>query len=202
VSQAEDKFHDPGFPEMLRARDRGAIEAVVRAYTSHLYNACAGMGFDNESAKEMVQETWVVFFEKAPTFEGRSSIRTYLFGILYNKVREHRRKREYQDFDEMAENQFNAQFDARGRWLAPPIGPEEFVLAIEIESVLERCMEALPPTHRLAFALKEVEDCSSEEICNAMGVTRTNLGAILSRARSRLRGCVEKKGIGKKAAGT
>ena len=84
-------FTSPAFVERLRCQDSGAITALVRAYSKQLVRAGFGMGFDNSAAAELAQNTWITFFEKVPDFQGRSHIRTFLFGILYHKASELRR---------------------------------------------------------------------------------------------------------------
>ena len=175
----------------IQGRDAALIEALVRAYTRHLFNACLGMGFDPHAASELAQDVWITFYEKAPAFEGRSHVRTWLFGILHHKAQERRRQRNHLDLDEMTERQVDERFDGAGSWRAPPVGPEQFVLALETEKLLERCLGNLSENQRMAFVLKEVEDFGSQEICNVLGVTLTNLGALLFRARNRLRECIE-----------
>lgn len=182
-----------GFIKKVVAQDAASIERLVRAYTRHLHNAAVGMGFDPETAKEMVQDTWITFYEKVPAFEGRSSVRTFIFAILYRKglekCRELAKLRKHDPVDDVVA----ARFDLRGHWVRPPASPEEFVLAAETSEKFHACLEKLPLTQRAAFTLKEVDDLESEEICNTLGITVTNLGVLLYRARNRLRECLEVK---------
>ena len=76
---------DPGFAARVRAGDREAIEAVVRAYLSQVFRAARGAGLDPQAAEDVTQATFATFIEKAASFEGRSHVRTWLFGILYRK---------------------------------------------------------------------------------------------------------------------
>lgn len=175
----------------IQGRDAVLIESLVHAYTRHLYNACLGMGFDPHAAGELAQDVWITFYEKAPGFEGRSHVRTWLFGILHNKALERRRQRSHLDLDEITERQVDERFDGAGSWRSPPVSPEQFVLALETEKLLERCLDNLSENQRMAFVLKEVEEFTSKDICNVLGVTLTNLGALLFRARNRLRECIE-----------
>lgn len=186
-------FSSPEFLGQLRARTPSAIEQVVRAYTEHLYRAALGMGFDQPNARELVQSVFAVFFESVVTFEGRSQVRTYLFGILYNKASETRREERKIDQTDPVEEVLERRFDAHGHWIKPPVSPEQFVLATETVGLIEKCLEGLPSQQRLAFYLKEVDEESSPDICKILGVTVTNLGVLLYRARNRLRECIEGK---------
>jgi RNA polymerase sigma-70 factor (ECF subfamily) len=186
---------DPGFSELVRAGDRQAIEAVVKAYLSHILRAARGAGFDATQAEDVTQSTFVTFIEKAPNFDGRSHVRTWLFGIFYKKVLEFRREvkrgQQQDDIDEVVEQRFNSD----GKWLRPPRAVDTDLYHGEIREWLRVCLDAVPVRQRLAFVLREAEGFSSREICNILDVTRTNLGAMLYRCRNRLRECLEAKGI-------
>lgn len=187
-----DAFNDPGFAARVRAHDEEAIRAVVHAYLPHVLRAGRGAGLTPERAEDVAQETFKTFIETAERFEGRSHVRTWVFGIFYRKVSEMRRDAQKeergQDIDEVVES----RFDTRGMWARPPRHADREVHDREIAEHIETCMEPLPDRQRLAFVLKEVEGLDSEEICNALEVTRTNLGVLLFRARNALRECLER----------
>ena len=79
---------DPGFAARIRQRDAQALEEVVRRYLPHILRAAGGAGLSSQLAEDVAQDTFVTFIETAPRFEGRSHVRTWLFGILYKKVAE------------------------------------------------------------------------------------------------------------------
>lgn len=186
-------FKSADFLEKLKKREHQAVEAIVKSYTLQLSNAAYGLGFDGSDATELVQSVWVTLFEKLPSFEGRSHIRTFIFGILYNKARELRRDRtKYQtefNFDE----EMGDKFDETGHWITPPISPEKFLETAQVMDIVKKCMELLPTQQKLAFHLKEVQGNTSEEICKIIDVTSTNLGVLLYRSKNKLRDCIERK---------
>lgn len=186
-------FSSEEFVTRLRDRDSDAIEELVRAYTEHLFRAALGLGFDSNNAHELVQTVWVTFFDVVPRFEARSHVRTFLFGILYNKASELRRDQARFDSSDPVEQVLEARFDADGRWSDPPVDPERFLLATETLGLIERCLGALPLNQRMAFYLREIEEHSSSDVCKILSVTTTNLGVLLYRARNRLRECIEGK---------
>lgn len=171
------------------------MTALVHAYAKQLYRTGRGLGLDHDSTEEAVQSTFLTLLESAERFEGRSSTRTWLFGIFLNKVREHwkeiRRAGEQEAIDEVIES----RFDTKGRWLQPPEDIEARIAASEFRVFLNACLEALPPLQRSAFHLREVEEMSTEEICKILEVSTTHCGVVLHRARHRLRECLEAKGI-------
>lgn len=188
-------FEGPEFLKLLRDRDPEAVTAVVQSYGRQLYRATRGMGLDHDSAEEVVQSTFLTLLESAGHFEGRSTLRTWVFGILYNKVkecwRELRRAAEQDPIDEVVE----ARFDSSGRWLQPPEDVDKRIEASEFRKFLEACLDSLPVLHQSVFHLREVEEMSREEICKILEISDTHLGVILHRARHRLRECLESKGV-------
>lgn len=179
----------------IREREPAAIEEVVHAYLPQILRAALGAGLDQPLAEDVTQSTFATFIESAHRFEGRSHVRTWLFGILYNKISETRRKqkrdRETDDIDEV----FEQRYSNRGFWTNPPKAVDAAVFDKEVRQGIEDCLEEVPPKQRMAFVLREVEDMESDEICNILEVTRTNLGVLLHRVRNRLRECLETKGF-------
>lgn len=187
------------FINLLVARDPDAGRKVVQTYTRQLFHAALGIGFDSVSSEELVQRVWATFFEVLPKFERRSKLRTFIFGILYNKALELRREvNKFEVFDAIDEY-MEKRFNEDGSWAKPPINPEEFAEATESLELVEKCLEKLPVAQRMAFQLKEIDDQDSEEICKILAVSVTNLGVILFRARNRLRECIEDRVKAKKA---
>jgi RNA polymerase sigma-70 factor (ECF subfamily) len=87
----------------------------------------------------------------------------------------------------------NSRFAADGHWAKPPIDPEQFMESTETMELIQKCIDELPLKQRMAFCLKEIDDHGSSDICSILGVTVTNLGVLLYRARNRLRECIEGK---------
>jgi len=187
------EFRSKDFVERIKARDHGAVEALVKAYNKHLFYAALGLGFDSNGAEELAQNVWDTFFEIAPKFEGRSHIRTFLFGILYNKSSELRREHKKHNAHDSLDSLLDKQYSRDGNWINPPMDPEKLLLALETRKLIEDCLEIIPQKQKMAFFLKEMEGESTADICNIMHVTATNLGVLLYRAKSGLRGCLEKK---------
>ena len=192
-----ENFSDAKFLEGIRAREHGAWEAMVDAYLPQLMRAGRGMGFSSDEVQDLAQSVFLALMENIGKFEGRSQIRTYLFGIFYNKVseylREKQRERENDPIDEIMES----RFDSSGKWRQPPVDIERGVFDREAGRMIEDWLEAVPRAQRVAFYLREVEEMETKEICKKLSVSGTNLGVMLFRARNRLRECLEKKGLRK-----
>lgn len=185
----------PAFAERLRRKDPEALRQVVHVLMGQVHRAAIGAGLTHEQAEEATQETFVAFFEAAPSFEGRSKVRTFLFTILYRQIGRLRRgwdrERKSDDIDVILES----RFDEKGYWQRPPRSADDRLFDQEIIDKLEDCLELAPDRQRLAFLLKDGWGFSTQEVCNSLAVSSTNLGVMLFRARNRLRECLERKGI-------
>lgn len=168
-------------------------EELVHQYTDSLLKGALSLGFSVDEGRDLVQSVWLTYFNRPAHFEGRSHIHTYLFGILYNKAREQRRKGKRIVSDERIEELVDAHFDERGRWSSPPIDPQQFLEASQTMQLIEECLDRLPLKQRMAFCLKEVDEHGTSDICKILSITTTNLGVILFRAKARLRECIEHK---------
>lgn len=190
---------DPDPPDIaarIRERDPEAIRAVLRAYLPQILRAAKGAGLEEHLAEDVAQSTFLTFLETAHRFEGRSRVRTWLFGILYKKIAEVRRKSDREHRMEDIDTVFDKNFDADGSWIQSPRPVDSEVYASEIQREIEACLDTVPTKQRMAFVLREVEELDTKEICKILEVTRTNLGVLLHRGRTRLRKCLQTKGLG------
>lgn len=188
-------FDDPQFAARIRARDPEAIREVVQAYLGQILRAARGAGLGPQEAEDVTQETFTTFIETAPRFEGRSHVRTWLFGILYRKIAEARRDIARDRATEDIDNIFESRFDTAGSWSKPPRPADADLRDREIREKITDCLDAAPPNQRMAFVLREVEGLTTREMCKILDVTDTNLGVMLYRIRNRLRECLEAKGL-------
>ncbi|MCO4793715.1 MAG: RNA polymerase sigma factor [Bacteriovoracaceae bacterium] len=183
-------FSSSEFIDQLKSGDEKAIAALVKKYNKTLFNAALGQGVSVEFAEEVLHRTWAAFFENIQKFEGRSHIRTYLFGILYNKCKEFwREKKKYidnEEYDPVVDSSYQD-----GGWTYFPVETDKFVEATQTFEKIEECMEGLSPNQKMAFHLKEVQEEDTSEICNILGVSDTNLRVLIYRAKNRLRKCLE-----------
>jgi RNA polymerase sigma-70 factor (ECF subfamily) len=175
------------------------LEDLIDRYTENLMRGAFSLGFAESDAEELVQDTFCAFFEGGARFERRSRILTYLFGILYNKARETwRHQGRHESIDAAVDAAFESHFDSDDHWDQPSMDAmtevEKKAQTSAIGKLLQECMAGLSGAMRMAFTLKEVEGCSSDEICSALDLTPTNLGVTLFRARNKLRECLMAKG--------
>ncbi len=189
------KREDPDLMARIHVGDSKAIESVVNAYLNQILRAARGAGLDAHQAEEVTQETFTTFIETAHRFEGRSTVRTWLFGILYRKIQEARRgfarDRKMDDIDEV----FESRFADDGGWSRPPRAADVDLQNKGLRRDISGCLDAAPERQRLAFMLREVDGLDTREICKILDVSVT--GVMLFRIRNRLRECLETKAVGR-----
>jgi RNA polymerase sigma-70 factor (ECF subfamily) len=172
----------------------------VDDYGDDLYRYAVFRVRNPETAEELVQETFLAGLKARESFSGRSSVKTWLFGILKHKIidtfRRKDREKPLSAFDgDEAEGADEGFFDRSGHWNRPlqEWGEDPGVLARnrEFREVLARCVADLPERLQRAFVLRELEDLERDEIRKILDVTATNFGVMLHRARVRVRACLE-----------
>jgi RNA polymerase sigma-70 factor (ECF subfamily) len=154
---------------------------------------------DNDLAEDIVQDTLVAALQGAEGFSGRSSLKTWLTGILKHKIVDAiRRKGREPAFSTLEEetqiDDLDALFDESGHWDNPPADwgdPESQLSRSQFFDVMQLCLEKLPPNTARVFMMREVMELESDEICKELSITSTNLWVILYRARMALRQCLE-----------
>ena len=176
----------PEFINRLKEKDHEAITYIVNEYHDVLFKGALKQGLGTDQAEEVVQATWSTFFEKVTNFEGRSHIRTYIFGIMYNKIKELWRSNKKYTHD-YSDEHIEKLFSEGGSFVESPKDPINWVQSNEFINILGQELKKLPDNQRLAFVMKEVEGQSSEEICNVLNITNTNLGVLIYRAKHNIR---------------
>jgi RNA polymerase sigma-70 factor (ECF subfamily) len=160
-------------------------------------------------AEEVVQETWLAVLRGIDGFEGRSSLRTWVFGILLNLARSHgrrerralpfaalrRRSEEGREEPAVPRARFQGRRGERPDWWADPPArwgdPQERLEAAATRAALRGAIEALPPRQREALLLRDVLGLSAEEACSVLGASEGNQRVLLHRARAKVRAALE-----------
>ena len=176
------------------------LVAQFEAHRGYLLRVARLQLRNDELAEDVVQDTLVAALQAAAGFSGKSSVKTWLTGILKHKiVDEIRRKTAAPSFAPHAEesriDDFDALFDETGHWDNPPANwgsPDGALERREFFDILELCLDKLPPTTARVFVMREVMELESAEICKELAITATSLWVIMYRARMSLRECLEK----------
>lgn len=176
----------------LKRRDREFLDELFRELNPYLLRCLSSRGLFSDEADDVVCETWLTFLEKLDTFEGRSTVKTYITGILFHKIQESQRARsKFVALEEDTDEIFERAFTRHGRWKQMPSDPIQLIQHQETGALIEKCMEGLSPQQRDAFILKELEEEESDLICNSLKISVSNLGVLIFRAKEKLRKCLE-----------
>jgi RNA polymerase sigma-70 factor (ECF subfamily) len=195
---------DAALVARLLAGDERAFASLVDGLHGSLVRIARVFVRDEAVAQEVAQETWRAVLEGLPTFEGRSSLKTWIVRILTNRAKT-RGAREARfvpfsalDFDAEHEPAVDpARFKPNGMWAAarPRLSdeetPERLLGRSETMLALERAIEELPPVQRAVIVLRDVEGINAAEVCNILELTETNQRVLLHRARSKVRAALE-----------
>jgi RNA polymerase sigma-70 factor, ECF subfamily len=190
--------------QRLLAGDEAAFEALVAEHHGPMLRFARHFISRPDVAEEVVQETWLAVLRGLDRFEGRSSLKTWIFHILANRARS-RAVREgrvvpFADVGRADQDAFDTDLASRfgpdGQWSHPPAPwdvdtPEAIALRKEAMEQLEVALEALPPAQRTVVRLRDVEGWPADEVCNVLEITETNQRVLLHRARTRLRQSLE-----------
>jgi RNA polymerase sigma-70 factor, ECF subfamily len=178
---------------LLRARDADFLHKVFSEINPVLLRVLGANGIFNETAEDLVHQTWERFFTNLDKFEGRSELQTFVCGILFNKIREHRRALGRIVFEDDSESVFDRTFTLDGWWKKSPPDPSAVVYSAQLSVLINDCMDGLTEMQKSAFVMKEVDQEESPEICNVLGVSISNLRVLIFRAKDKLRQCLEGK---------
>jgi RNA polymerase sigma-70 factor (ECF subfamily) len=193
---------DAALLDALRCGDDRAFARLVDSHHRSLLRVAQLYVRDRGVAEEVVQETWLAVLEGIDRFEGRSSLKTWIYRILTNraKTRAQREHRELpfsalcDDKPEVDETRFRPIDDPKSpqQWAAPPRAwPDERILARETVDQLRNAVAQLPPAQQVIVGLRDIEGWRADEVCEALGITPGNQRVLLHRARSRLRNALE-----------
>lgn len=181
-------------------KDTTEPEEWVDEYGDYLFRYARLMLHDTGYAEDVVQETFLAALDARKSFAGRSSIKTWLTGILRRKIADHirkkRRENSAQDVGSDGEEGLDKYFNHEGEWEEGPapwlvLNPRRLFEKKEFWEIFKKCLATLPPTQADAFTLREIEGMTTPELCDTLGVTENNIWVMLHRARIRLRECLE-----------
>lgn len=192
----------------LREGDESAFDELVSKHHGPLTRMAMGYVADREVAEEVVQDTWMAVIENLSRFEGRSSLRTWIFGILIHKAKDRgvREKRHItfssfesceEDHDEAVDpSYFQQKGESAGHWAIPPQPwddqtPEKLLASQQTITAMNSAIESLPITLKEVLILRDIEGMDIKEACALLKITETNLYVRLHRARERVRKMVE-----------
>ena len=172
-------------------------ERWVSLYADYLYNYTISRVNDHELAKDLVQETFFSGIKGKDNFRGQASEKTWLTSILKRKIIDHYRKINSEKGKSEVRMRFYEDGEKKGSWIEDRVpqswdnGAGKCMENEELKTILEMCIDYLPEKYRIVFLMKTRQHYETEEICNELGITSSNLWVIIHRARLQLRECIE-----------
>lgn len=197
---------DAALIEALRAGDEAAYATLLDAHGASMLRIARTYVRDGAAAEEVVQDAWLALFRGLAAFEGRSSLKTWLFSILVNIARTRARKEQrslpFSAFGEVGDDEPSVPADRffpvgnpwTGHWLPGAqawASPEESAVSAETMACVRAAIAALPDAQREVISLRDIDGWPSAEVCNVLGLSETNQRVLLHRARSRVRRALE-----------
>jgi len=194
----------------LRGGDEAAFETLVNAHYPAMLRVALMYIRNRSVAEEVIQETWLAVLQGLARFEGRSSLKTWIFRILANRARTravHEGRsvpfsalisQEAEGDEPAVEPERFRPADAQWprHWASAPQSwgelPEERMLALETRERIRLAIEALPPAQRAVITLRDIEGWDAGEVSGHLGVTDGNQRVLLHRARSKVRAALER----------
>jgi RNA polymerase sigma-70 factor (ECF subfamily) len=180
------------------------------AETGYLVAFASSRVDSSEDAEDLVQETLVAAWRQRDAFDGRSSLRTWLIGILRHKIIDRYRsirrtptlltERQRGDADDDGTDPLDNLFDEHGSWRSHPLagsppGRSEECTRTEILEAIRHCMKALPPNWKRLFRIRILDGADIPDAALAVGVTLGSASVILVRTKHRLRLCLIQEGF-------
>lgn len=190
----------------LRRGDEAAFAVLVERHSPSMLRVAGGYVPNHQIAEEVVQETWIALLKGIDTFEGRSSLRTWLFTVMVN-IAKARGIRERRDIEVQVQAFTGGTVDpARfresgedwaGHWRdqeapAPfPDTPEGSVLGAELVAVTRRELDKLPSRQREVVTMRDVLGMDAAEVCELLDISVANQRVLLHRGRAAVRQALE-----------
>jgi RNA polymerase sigma-70 factor (ECF subfamily) len=175
--------------EHAREGDASAFDVLIRRHDKHLYRIARSVLPDEQEAEDAVQEAYMRAFVGLRGFRGAASLRTWLTRIVLNEaIRRRRSRRSTVDLTALHEAQERSRKPIHTASLtAPDQDPERAAAQNQIREMLEKAIDELPAAFRLVLVLRDVEEVSTEETANLLGIPEETVKTRLHRARRALR---------------
>jgi RNA polymerase sigma-70 factor (ECF subfamily) len=195
--------------DALRRGDEAAFTELIGLYHTSMVRIANLYVSEASTAEDVVQETWLAVLRGLDRFEGRSSLKTWIFTILTNhaKTRGQRESRYASLFDVDSENfepavspdrfrpsddpQWPHHWHSEGKPKSWEGIPEDILLSQETMTLVLEAMQSLPPGQHEVMRLRDVEGWTASEVCNVLEISETNQRVLLHRARSKVRIALE-----------
>ena len=189
----------------MSANNEMVFKEWVKEYSDNLYSYIIKRGFDSETAKDLVQETFLAAWRNMDNYKAEASVKNWLFVIVKSKMTDHYRKSANKVMINAIQLEANEVdfFDEHDHWkrgLYPEKWTVNFSSTVEVKEfneVIKSCSKKLKEIQQVVFVMKYIEEQDSEEICKALNITSSNYWVIMHRAKVVLRACLQKNWLDK-----
>jgi RNA polymerase sigma-70 factor (ECF subfamily) len=188
---------DDDLVRRLRAGDESAFAEAVNTYHSSMVRLAQTFVSSRAVAEEVAQDTWLAVLKGIDHFEGRSSLKTWIFRILANRARStgvHEQRTTPVDLTDEATVD-SRRFDAVGAWSDPPAHWSDEVVdrlsSGPLVAQVRAGISELPEGQRAVVTLRDLDGLSSKDVCDVLGISQANQRVLLHRGRSRIRALLE-----------
>lgn len=191
----------------LRVRDEAAFTLILDRWSGGMLRVARSFVTTPESAADLVQDAWLAVVAHIDRFEGRASLKTWIYRILVNAARrravQEGRMVAFSSLDDSGPTVAPERFQCGGEpypghwrtapapWVLPGASPEQRALTAELRAVLDAAVADLPSRQRVVLTLRDIEGCDAQEVCAILDITAVNQRVHLHRARAAVRDRLE-----------
>jgi RNA polymerase sigma-70 factor (ECF subfamily) len=204
-----DRLHERDLVQALREGDDAAFVDLVEGWSGAMQNVARGFVSSTETAQDVVQDTWMAVIRGIDRFEGRSSLRTWVFRILVNTAKTRGvRDSKVLPFSSLnpredngptvdparfrgPDDQWPGGWTEDGRPQAWAASPESLVLDRELGERIAEAIASLPVRQRTVVTLRDVQGFPSDEVCDLLSLSPENQRVLLHRGRAKVRAALE-----------
>lgn len=198
MSNSTNTPDDADLLKRLLAGEKAAFEIWVKKYHNPMKRVAAAIIGEGQ-AEEVVQEAFMAAIRQLPQFEGRSSLKTWLFAIVSNQAKSRLRKDKREVYLEDITYQNvgdDGRFVSNGHWAEPPShwhdnSPESLLGYEDFRNCLDKTIHRLPEIQKAVLTLREYQGMELEEICNILNLTASNIRVLIHRARTKVHAMIE-----------
>ncbi len=186
----------------LKSGDELAFRSMVAAWSPSLHRLARNFVKSDSLVEEVVQETWMGVVRGLARFEGRSSLKTWVFTILVNRSRTRgTREARTVPMSALGDDEHGPmdpdRFGAGGTWADPPFAwraqsADTIATTREAIEVMQQELKRLPPRQRRVVTLRDIEGIDAIDVCNLLDISESNQRVLLHRGRSKLRSALER----------
>jgi RNA polymerase sigma-70 factor (ECF subfamily) len=188
VKQFE-RYADTEIITMILAGNPALYEIIIRRYNSYLFKVGRSYGYNHADTEDLMQEAYLSAYTHLGGFENRSSVKTWLVKIMLNQC--YQKKRKLSSRNEIPTDN-DVQENTTPMFTNNRSDAGAAIINKELKHVIENALQQIPEDYRMVFTLRELNGMTTVETAEAMNLSEANVKVRLNRAKTMLRGEIEK----------